>query len=106
MSGVVLGLFVQLAIGILILLINRSEAPKDFWRMRKKFPHADLLDYEKDILRGVSNESPKGVTDRVIYQRIYSLRRTSLGVGWGIGLIMTSIFWLGVVYSNPDLFAY
>ena len=100
MSSLAFGLFIQIAIGIFVLLLNCHGAPKGFWRMSdKKF--GDLLDYEKDILKGVTEETPKGVSDEVIYNRIYRLRRTSLGVGWGLGLIMTAIFWLIIVYSNP-----
>ena len=101
-----MGLFVQLVIGLLVLLVNRAEAPKTYWKMGEKNRHGDLLDYERDTLKGVSKETPKGVTDGAMYQRIYRLRRTSLGVGFGLGLIMTAIFWLAVIYSSPDLFAY
>ena len=101
-----MGFSMQIAIGICVLLVNRHDAPKGYWRMGEKNPFGNLIDYEKDILKGVTEETPKGVSDEAIYQRIYRLRRTSLGVGWGIGLIITGIFWLIVVYSNRELFVY
>jgi hypothetical protein len=106
MNSVAMGLFVQLVIGMFVLLVNRAEAPKSYWKMGQKNPHGDLLGYERDILRGVSEETPKGVSDGAVYQRIFRLRRTSLGVGFGLGLVMTAIFWLAVIYSSSDLFAY
>jgi len=106
MSSVAMGLFVQIVIGIFVLMVNRHDAPKGFWTMNDKNRFGNLTDYEKGILKGVTEDNPKGVSDEATYQRIYSLRRTSLGVGFGLGLIMTGIFWLVVVYSSEGLFAY
>lgn len=101
-----MGLSIQIVIGIIVLLVNRNDAPKGYWRMGDKNPFGNLTDYEKDILKGVTEETPKGVSDESIYQRIYRLRRTSLGVGWALGMIISGVFWLIVVYLNPELFAY
>ena len=100
MSSVALGLFVQIVIGIIVLMVNRHDAPEGFWTMNDKNSFGNLTDYEKGIVRGVTDDNPKGVSDEATYQRIYRLRRTSLGVGWGLGLIMTGIFWLGTIYLS------
>ena len=74
--------------------------------MGEKNRYGDLTESERNVLKGVTEQTPKGVSDQATYQRIYQLRRSSLGAGFGLGLIATSIFWLVVVYSSPDLFAY
>jgi hypothetical protein len=98
--GLISGLFIQLGIGVVVLLVSRADAPKGYWKMSERMPKGDIRTYERDVLKGVTKETPNGVSDGALYDRIYQLKRSSLGVGWGLGLIMTSIFWLGTIYLS------
>ena len=90
-------MWIQLVVGLAILIYNRAFVPKTFWYMESRDRY--LVKGEEDILIGVSDETPKGVSPHKIWNNIVLLRHRSLGIGVGLGLIVTPIIWLCDYYT-------